>query len=157
MVFDKTGTLTEDGMEILGVRATTGSTRDQTNPNFTDFAPTIKDLVVPEKSHENDLRPNILNEAMGCCHSLTFVAHELVGDPLELEMFRNTDWLLEEENNQNSMIGGESIVLATLKRKPLGLSIQSESDLPAHLMVIKRFDFESKLQRMCVITKHMRN
>jgi hypothetical protein len=55
---------------------------------------------------------------MGCCHSLTFVDGELIGDPLEGEMFGNTDWILEEENNQNSLIGGEDIVLATLKHKP---------------------------------------
>jgi len=60
----------------------------------------------------------LLNEAMGCCHSLTFVDGELIGDPLESEMFGNTDWILEEENNQNSLIGGEDIVLATVKHKP---------------------------------------
>jgi magnesium-transporting ATPase (P-type) len=44
MVFDKTGTLTEDGMEILGVRSATGSTGDSTEPKFTEFTSSIREL-----------------------------------------------------------------------------------------------------------------
>ena len=87
MVFDKTGTLTEDGMEILGVRAATGSVSDQSTPTFSDFAASIRDLIVAKQLVQDDLRLNLLNEAMGCCHSLTFVGGKLVGDPLEIEMF----------------------------------------------------------------------
>ena len=47
MVFDKTGTLTEDCLQMMGLRGISGSLEDQNNqgPQFTDFVPSIKDLV----------------------------------------------------------------------------------------------------------------
>jgi len=35
-------------------------------------------------------------EALGACHSITYVHKELVGDPLEVKMFEATDWVFEE-------------------------------------------------------------
>ena len=32
--------------------------------------------------------------------------------------------------------------------------LASQRETPAHLLIVKRFDFESKLQRMSVIAKH---
>jgi cation-transporting ATPase 13A3/4/5 len=40
-----------------------------------------------------------LNEAMACCHSITYVDGHLIGDPLEIKMFQSTKWKLFEESN----------------------------------------------------------
>ncbi|XP_067879684.1 polyamine-transporting ATPase 13A3-like [Heterodontus francisci] len=76
--FDKTGTLTENGMDLFGVvRAK--------NKNFI-------------YSNE-DLKMQVFNEdevlaAMATCHSLTLAssATTLQGDPLDLTIFRATNW-----------------------------------------------------------------
>ncbi|XP_041034671.1 probable cation-transporting ATPase 13A3 [Carcharodon carcharias] len=77
--FDKTGTLTENGMDLYGVvRAK--------NKNFI--------------YSNDDLKMQVFNEdevlaAMATCHSLTLASSEttLQGDPLDLTIFRATNWV----------------------------------------------------------------
>lgn len=47
----------------------------------------------------------LLNQAMACCHAITYIDEHLVGDPLEIKMFEMTEWKLEEEN-----LGSNSII-----------------------------------------------
>ena len=127
MVFDKTGTLTEDCLQMQGLRGISGSLEDQTDqtnqgPQFTDFAPSIKDLV-PQRDIDN-IKDNLyakkvlLNEGMACCQSVTYVKEELLGDPLEIKMLEDTEWELDEAGTVgNSQIGGDDIVLAYVHPK----------------------------------------
>lgn len=72
---------------------------------------------------------------MACCHAITYVHQELVGDPLEIKMFEMTKWKLEEDQHgSNSLAQLDEIVLASVR------SPDNES-----LVIVKRFDFESKL------------
>lgn len=116
MVFDKTGTLTEDGLQILGIRALTNIN------SFSDFVESISGLL------SNDLLDNVrdylldkrvlFNEAMASCHAITYINEELVGDPLEIKMFENTDWILDETNTiSNSLISKNDLVLAYVRPK----------------------------------------
>ena len=85
---------------------------------------------------------------MACCHSLTYIKDDLVGDPLEIKMFNSTSWTLNETNGAtggNSPIGGDDIVLA---------SVSPNHEQNGGLAIIRRFDFESKLQRMSVVVKN---
>lgn len=50
---------------------------------------------------------------MGCCHSLTTVNGELIGDPLELKMFESSD-LIIEDNNKNQY---DDLLLSIVKHK----------------------------------------
>lgn len=34
-----------------------------------------------------------------CCHSLTIIDNQIVGDPLDLKMFESTKWVMEEMND----------------------------------------------------------
>jgi len=81
---------------------------------------------------------------MASCQSLTYVDDELIGDPLEMKMLEDTEWELKENQNSNSGMDKDDIVLAEVV--PKDTSGQG-------LSIIKRFDFESKLQRMSVIVK----
>lgn len=177
MVFDKTGTLTEDGLQVLGVKGVQG-TIDQEYPSFTDFEDEIQKLLPDFKDPQDGLdgiqknRALLLNESMACCHAIAEINGEPMGDPLEIKMFENTKWTLNESND-NTMIGGEDLVLAFVKPtnqlyKDLSLassehtnanlySEQTNDNQPAgyELAIIKRFDFESKLQRMSVIVKSL--
>ena len=78
-------------------------------------------------------------EAMACCHSLTYVNGLLVGDPLDIEMFNSTKWILDESKHINGAV------------RPRDAKNNYE------LVTIRRFDFESKLQRMCAVVKNTSN
>jgi len=116
MVFDKTGTLTEDGLQILGIQTVDTLTK------FRDFVQSINDLLsneLVERVREYFMDKRVLfNEAMASCHSITYINEELVGDPLEIKMFENTNWILDETNNvSNSLIGQNDLVLAYVRPK----------------------------------------
>jgi cation-transporting ATPase 13A3/4/5 len=146
MVFDKTGTLTEDGLQIIGIRGTKHLSTDARAINkkeacFTEFVPSIKDIVPAEATPSNLAQNLLLNEAMASCHSITSVNEELIGDPLEIKMFELTDWILDERMDED---GGASTLAQVRPKGEPATSGQNVS-------IIRRFDFESKLQRMSVI------
>ena len=139
MVFDKTGTLTEDGLQILGVRGLTGEADNYESgivPLFSNFVASVLEYIPSAKkkymSDDNKLRTMnwILQEAMACCHAITYIGEELIGDPLEIKMFESTKWnLYEEGTNTNSMIGGNDLVLATVtpnEKKPGTIHVDQE-------------------------------
>lgn len=67
---------------------------------FTDFVSQISDLLNFKQSETQGngvTKVEVLNEAMSCCHAITYVGDELVGDPLEVKMFEMTGWKLEED------------------------------------------------------------
>ena len=68
-LFDKTGTLTVDGLVFGGVV--------ERGEMFDDAGVTQKPI-------------GLINAAMAACHTLTEVNGELIGDPLEVEIFKNT-------------------------------------------------------------------
>ena len=142
MVFDKTGTLTEDGLQIKGIRGVF----DSANIVFTRFVEKLHELI-EDKEYGSQDKTCMLNQAMACCHAITYVNDELIGDPLEVKMFEMTDWILDEKNvGSNSLVQLDDLVLAYIKTPPM-------SSKKEELAIIKRFDFESKLQRMSVVVK----
>lgn len=74
-LFDKTGTLTEDGLTFKGY--------DQLQS---------ENGISTERKEIADT----LTECLAACHSLTRINGEIVGDPLELEMFGFTKWDFHE-------------------------------------------------------------
>ena len=93
----------------------------------------------------------LLNEAMASCQSVTYVKNELIGDPLEIKMLEDTEYVLHEQNTvSNSPVRGDDIVLAEVCPK-------GKDTFNSGLAIIKRFDFESKLQRMSVVVKNKSN
>lgn len=81
---------------------------------------------------------------MACCHSLTFISDDLVGDPLDIKMFNLTSWILDETNSKvggNSPLGGDDIVLASVRPQ----ITSNGSTTSSELAIVRRFDFESKL------------
>ena len=85
-------------------------------------------------------------EAMASCQSVTYVNNELIGDPLEIKMMQDTQWVLKEATKTPAG-GNDDIVLAEV------LPVDNAGVDSKGVSIIKRFDFESKLQRMSVIVK----
>ena len=109
-VFDKTGTLTEEGLSVLGFRPNS----IQNNGNFANFT-TDASTLTPKGTwwsvkSANTLRSSIstlLMEAMASCTAITYVNDNLVGDPLDVQMFKATGWSLDETNQMKIGDDGE--------------------------------------------------
>lgn len=84
--FDKTGTLTEDDLDILGVRSL-----ERNVHRFGELLENIHDLQPDAGSGKA-----LFLHALATCHMLQTVNGEIVGDPLDVKMFKFTQWTLEE-------------------------------------------------------------
>jgi len=72
-------------------------------------------------------------ESMACCHGLTMVKDELIGDPLDIKMYEATGWEFEENTDQKY----DELVSAVVKPKG--------SDETKEIGIIRKFEFQSKL------------
>lgn len=91
--FDKTGTLTEDGLEIYAIIPSIPQPA-----RFCGHMTSIRELECFTSQEHHLLR------LMASCHSLRKINGQLMGDPLDLQMFTFTCWELEEHPSldQNS-------------------------------------------------------
>ena len=126
--FDKTGTLTEDGLCFWGV------------------------VPVSETGKEPVRRPNELGitpltTAMASCHSLTLVNGQLVGDSVDLNIFKSTGWVLEEPQEETNRF---DLLVPALVRAP-------NTDCKFEAGILHQYPFSSELQRMSVVVKSLRN
>uniref|UniRef100_A0AAQ5YUG8 Cation-transporting P-type ATPase N-terminal domain-containing protein n=1 Tax=Amphiprion ocellaris TaxID=80972 RepID=A0AAQ5YUG8_AMPOC len=120
--FDKTGTLTEEGLDVWGVME--GGT-----DGFSELVPEPRRLL-----------PGSMLSGLACCHTVTLLRGEPLGDPLELKMFESTGWTLQEPEGDGNVLDAEfggHKVLAVM-RPPT--------------RIVSRFPFSSALQRMSVVT-----
>jgi magnesium-transporting ATPase (P-type) len=152
--FDKTGTLTEEGVDVRGVLPT-------------------DEHAVGELTRADEA-PTRLLQCLACCHGLTLVAGELIGDPLDLKMFASTGWVLQEppEDERHDSV----VPPRVFPPIPTPRSMSASSSLSGGmsdgsndpemmdatkrwaslegLAIIKRFDFTSHHQRMSVIARN---
>ena len=174
-VFDKTGTLTEDHLDIFGYR----NVLKDTNGNFI-FGNFTKDakkngedafIYYKEKNNKkknfNDDLNSFFVECLASCHSATIVNGELIGDPIDVQMFKSCNWEIFENNNEKEDNIKNVISTFLRPKQELDLDIKLNSLLKEkeeeddiikdhyELGVIRRFDFSSKLQRMSVIVKNI--
>lgn len=92
MCFDKTGTLTEDGLDVLGIRVVMPDTK-----KFSDLIsrpPLAEERIDVPSAPLGSLQAALYT--MSTCHSLRAVDGELIGDPLDVKMFKFTKWTFEE-------------------------------------------------------------
>lgn len=127
--FDKTGTLTEDGLTYLGFLnvGVHGAINEQTKSR------------VPINLFDR------LLQCMATCHSLFLHENELVGDPLDVEMFQNTDWQLWQKGPY--LPAPRSVIPFS----EIGKSL--EHDLPYVIGIYKEFEFTSEHQSMSVVVQ----
>ncbi|CRG97939.1 cation-transporting ATPase 1, putative [Plasmodium gallinaceum] len=90
-------------------------------------------------------------DALACCHSLTKINNELIGDVLEILMFQST--------NCNIEIGEDNVVIKESKNLNSNFFSSHEENYynkPIYY-ILKKFEFNSNLQRMSVIVKNVEN
>jgi cation-transporting ATPase 13A2 len=92
---------------------------------------------------------------MACCHSCTYVGNNLIGDPLETEMFKLSKWVMDEDEDFNKI--GDKRYLASFYPKKL-VNVIRNNEHPEQqlykLSLCMKNDFISELQRMSVVVKN---
>ncbi|XP_066458000.1 probable cation-transporting ATPase 13A4 [Eleutherodactylus coqui] len=129
--FDKTGTLTEDGLDLMGVIPSGGSS--------------FQTMISQE--HIDELPWGPLLAAMTCCHSLIILDGKLQGDPLDLKMFEATGWVIDE--SCSDINDGQSSQSTNIKPGP---NSKMKGEV-AGIKVLLQYPFSSVMQRMSVITE----
>ncbi|KAF5301425.1 hypothetical protein FQA39_LY02154 [Lamprigera yunnana] len=134
--FDKTGTLTNEGLEIYSVIPSKDSKFMKPVINLQEMDP--RSLII---------------QAMATCHSITRIDGNLMGDPLDINMFESIKWELEEpgssENSRYDLLGPTIV-------RPKSYVDNSLSDISVH-SIIREFPFSSHQQCMSVICRSLEN
>lgn len=123
--FDKTGTLTEDGLDFYALRVVENG---KISENIVQISQT--------EQCQNVVR------AIATCHTINKINNELHGDPLDVIMFEQTGYSLEEDDSESH----ESIESI----QPILIRPPRESNL-SDCQIVKQFTFASELQRQSVI------
>eukprot|EP01041_Mallomonas_annulata_P008208 gene8208-16880_t len=117
--FDKTGTLTEERLDFCGVNIYTKS----------------NDTSV-EYRYPHDIPPQLALEVMGTCHGLSLMNDNLVGDPLEKELLRSSQWTLQL---------GESGIMHVIP--------YNTSNTTSKYVILRHFDFSPEKLRAASLIK----
>jgi cation-transporting ATPase 13A3/4/5 len=165
MCFDKTGTLTDEGLSVHGFRVI--SVKSEKLVTFRKLKMSVKELHVEgmytstEEYEEKKGHASVLFiEALASCHSLTKVNGKLIGDPLDIEMFSASGWILDEPDadagDPNELIS--TFVMPNTQQQDFDWSTfrRRDSPYPYQLGIVRRFEFTSKLQRMSVLVQNLR-
>lgn len=154
--FDKTGTLTEDHLDLYGFRPNNYLKGNFTFANFCDdmsnhvrksykfYKEKYFDKVTTEKYHAEQLEMNFV-ESLVCTNCITRVNNILLGDPIDIEMFKSTGWIMEESANDS--------LNYSVTYQP-SQELNNTTQPKYKLQLVRRFNFISKLQRMSVIIKN---
>ena len=188
-VFDKTGTLTEDHLDIhsyIPITVGAGNNQGDKNKNFKFGKETnsVREMAESSYTYYKDKLQNpshksakkemdqLFIECLACCQGATRVNNELIGDPIDVQMFNSTGWdLIEEPNdpeNYNPKIltfvrpSKESSLTKKLEEFKGKMNDPENAEKIDNIMrnhyelgIIRRFDFESKLQRMSSVVKSL--
>ncbi|KAI0157479.1 hypothetical protein GGR57DRAFT_511052 [Xylariaceae sp. FL1272] len=161
MCFDKTGTLTEDGLDVLGVRLVSRSTKrfDDVIADASALVPYTSLLSGPDDKYD-------VNRAalftMATCHSLRSIDGELLGDPLDVKLFEFTGWQFEEgAQGGGDQDDGEDGGFAPSVARPPPAPLYDTDNYgnangitgPLELGVLRTFEFVSQLRRASVIVR----
>ncbi|KAK9759855.1 hypothetical protein K7432_016685 [Basidiobolus ranarum] len=91
LCFDKTGTLTKEGLEFYGVQPV-GSYEQRIGQDLSqtilEFGPRTENFVAIT---------SLFRIGLATCHSVTQVEDQLIGNPVDIEMFRSTRWQLHDQ------------------------------------------------------------
>nr|XP_019945068.1 PREDICTED: probable cation-transporting ATPase 13A2 isoform X1 [Paralichthys olivaceus] len=134
--FDKTGTLTEEGLDVWGV---------------IEARPAGFSELVPEPRF---LAPGPMISGLACCHTVTLLQGQPIGDPLELKMVESTGWTHQEPEGDGMELDAEfgGYKVLAVMRPPTQLLQAQRTSTSKAVALVQRFPFSSALQRMSVVT-----
>ncbi|TYZ68913.1 hypothetical protein PybrP1_012251, partial [[Pythium] brassicae (nom. inval.)] len=116
--FDKTGTITKEGLDFRGCVPVGGAA---------EFLPEVNDVAVSPL-------PELMKYSLASTHALGSLKGELVGNEVEVRMFKSTQWKLVEAEGR--------------------LPVVESADGKDALEFVKRFEFDHHRMSMSVVMKH---
>jgi cation-transporting P-type ATPase 13A2 len=152
MVFDKTGTLTESGLFVHCSKVYNGKKFLPKNkpglPIIGNPRTWLEESTYKEKRVTNRVK---FAEWKACCHSIALFKGEFIGDTLDVEMFKASQWVMKEENTKDR--NGEEKIRYVYYPKLVSEKIERDGSDEGALKIKTdhTFDFSSELQRMSVI------
>ncbi|KAI8144258.1 hypothetical protein BJV82DRAFT_557186 [Fennellomyces sp. T-0311] len=117
--FDKTGTLTREGLDFYGVQAVAGI------EPVADEKAKCSNPIFDEQVDAVEKVPRLMQIGLATCHAVTTLNDQLIGNPVDIEMFRSSQWKLEES--------GDDVVDT--------LTPPSTAQINAPVHILKRFEF----------------
>ena len=100
IVFDKTGTLTEDSLKFAGVIVANEASFDSLKTNMSNL------ILEENKNEKSDFNSDLISRQKKCIewmvtwHSIATLNGKFIGDPLDVEMFKATNWTLNEKDHE---------------------------------------------------------
>lgn len=137
--FDKTGTLTETNVRVAG-----HVVRISNEPEDFDIVPDEKALA------QYDMHRHTI-ELMGCCHSLQTVAGLVSGDPLDEEMFKSSQFVLDEFEN------GQEFKRYIIPERDYRIRYNLEPTFRFEICSIQEFSTERKRMSVLVTDNYSKN
>lgn len=107
--------------------------------------------------HNKIIIDRLFIECLATCHALTKKGETLLGDPIDVEMFKKSNWKLiqnDEINDDNDIFNINTIQNNENNMKKYVKSTFNIGSNDYEIEIIKLFNFSSKLQRMTVICKN---
>ncbi|OAF70979.1 hypothetical protein A3Q56_01262 [Intoshia linei] len=128
-IFDKTGTLTETKVAITSVVKSEGGSFSENS-------------ILIDNIEDNQS----IKKCIACCHTLTRVNNNVVGDAMDLAMFNASRWVLED-NEENDNEQYDDCVPVVLK------SFNTLEEIG----ILKYFPFNTTVKMMSVLTSSLDN
>ncbi|KAI8318157.1 hypothetical protein GQ54DRAFT_336437, partial [Martensiomyces pterosporus] len=142
--FDKTGTLTKEGLEYFAVQGVSHEKRSQGSEDaIVEATSSNSDAVFAAEESDMSLLSHTAQIGFAACHAVTVVGDKLIGNPVDVEQFRATDWELVPSEDRDSH-------LDTLVSPFLESHDGSEKLVRKTVHVVKRFEFVHARQSMSV-------
>ncbi|KAJ1921082.1 hypothetical protein H4219_000940 [Mycoemilia scoparia] len=130
--FDKTGTLTKEGLEFSSVQKI-----EQSTPGNATFLDAVNDMGKID---------DLTQAAFASCHAVTSIKDQFIGNPVDVEQFRATDW----EIVKSSEYDATNTYLDTLMSPYLVKQPGDEKATRKVVHVVKRNEFIHARQSMSV-------
>ncbi|CAO3596256.1 unnamed protein product [Absidia cylindrospora] len=101
--FDKTGTLTKEGLEFYGAQpmqnvddATINLDQKQQNKEGQG------EIGFNELVHKVNEAPSLMQIGLATCHAVTTLNGQFIGNPVDIEMFKSSQWTLADQKTDDS-------------------------------------------------------
>ena len=147
----------------------TKSVKEMAESSYDYYKNKLKD---PSNKSAKKEMEQLFIECLACCQGATIVNQKLIGDPIDVEMFEATGWNLVEDAGDPEYYNPKiPTFVRPSKEKSLTEklreyrgnmnNIENAEKIDEIMMnhyelgIIRRFDFESKLQRMSSVVKSL--
>ncbi|RKP04350.1 hypothetical protein CXG81DRAFT_8392, partial [Caulochytrium protostelioides] len=139
MCWDKTGTLTTPALQLVQIVDPQAPAARSATSATASVPPSASSSATPRGSW-----------IAGCCHDLALVGGDVVGNFVDVELFRKAGWRLLAHNHvaPPGFDGARRMVLSPLKLSP------TKPQPVETWTVVHVFPFEPRLQRSCVVARH---